>query len=83
MMHGWMNWPDWQAGWSTGGMMFTMAVHLLWYLFVIALAALVALAIMRRTGTGRASATDILKARYARGELSKADFDRMRQELAG
>jgi putative membrane protein len=82
MMHGWMNWPDWYAGWSTGGMMLAMLVHLLWYLFVIGLAALVALFVMRRFGAGGAGAIDILKARYAKGELSKADFDRMRQELA-
>jgi uncharacterized membrane protein len=83
MMYGWMNWPDWTAGWSSGGMMITMTVHLLWYLFVIGLAAVVALIIMRRIGMGGMNALDILKARYARGELSKSDFDRIRQDITG
>ena len=39
---------------------------------------------MKRTGHygAGAAALDILRVRYARGELSKADFDRMRRDIA-
>jgi putative membrane protein len=36
----------------------------------------------RHDGSGTESPIDILKQRYARGELSREEFDRMRQELA-
>ena len=35
-----------------------------------------------RGGDGRDSAIDILRERYARGELSKEEFERSRQEIA-
>jgi putative membrane protein len=37
---------------------------------------------MRHEGGGTESPIDILKQRYARGELSREEFERMRQELA-
>jgi putative membrane protein len=82
-MMNWTSWPDWISGMSDGRMGWHLAWHLLWYAFIIALAAgLTILFVRRLSGSqGGMSALDILKARYARGEISKADFDSMRRDI--
>ncbi len=84
IMKNWMGWPDWTSGWSDGHMAWYMTAHLLWYAFVVALAAAVAIFVMKRIAapSGGVSALDILRSRYARGELSKDEFDRMRRDIA-
>jgi len=84
VMRIWMGWPDWTPGWGGGLMNWYVTVHAAWYAFVIGIAVLMAVVIMKRTGSSGAGAAalDILRVRYARGELSKADFDRMRRDIA-
>ncbi len=83
-MMDWMGWPDWTSGWSDGRMAWYMMGHLLWYALVIMLAAVVAIVVMKRVmaPTGGVSALDILKNRYARGEISKDEFDRIKRDIA-
>jgi putative membrane protein len=78
-----MNWPNWYAGWSDGYFALPMFMHLVWYAALIGLAAALAAYVMKRSGngSGRPSALDVLKERYARGELTKDDFDRMRKDI--
>lgn len=58
-----------------------------WVLIILALIILIALiSKSRRSSTagnssGRESPVDILKKRYARGELTKEEFERMKQDL--
>lgn len=56
-----------------------------WVIFVAAIVYLVVWASNRRTGgvpDGGDSALEIAKRRYARGEITKDEFDRLRQDLA-
>lgn len=81
-----MYWPHmggfgW-GGWIVGG--------LLMLLFLGALVALVLFIIRSSTNNqssggqsgGREDALEILKQRYARGDISKAEYDEKRQDLA-
>jgi putative membrane protein len=59
----------------------------MWILFLVVIAALVFLVLQySRAGGGRGAPgetpLDILKKRYARGEITKEDFDRMKRELS-
>jgi putative membrane protein len=78
-----MNSPNWSAGWNHGHFGVHVVMHLVWYAAIIGLAALVVTYMMRRSrsDSGYSGALDVLKERYARGELSKDDFDRMRQDI--
>lgn len=71
-------------GWANAWPFITM-----WILFkltiwaVIVTAGVFAIRSLRRGGLhcGRTGPLEILKARYARGELSRQDFESMRQDL--
>lgn len=82
----WHGMDGWSWGWTWGVGM----VHgLLWWVFVI----LGIVLLLRLLGRGGASATpppappetalDILKKRYARGEIDKAEFEEKRRDLQG
>jgi putative membrane protein len=79
MMH-WYNWP---GGWNDSQFGWAVLMHLVWYGAIIALAAIIAVFLVKRSDSapGRSGALDVLKERYARGELSKDDFDRMRKDI--
>jgi putative membrane protein len=78
-----MSWHNWSAGWSDGYFGAAIVMHLVWYGALVGLAAVIATFLMRRSGSGagRPGALDVLKVRYAKGELSKDDFDRMRKDI--
>lgn len=66
-------------GWGWIGLGFLhMAVF--WAIVILVLAGLVRW--LTGKSAGEASAMDILKARYARGELTREEFERMKRELA-
>jgi uncharacterized membrane protein len=62
----------------------------LWFAHKIAIWALVITAVVygvrclrRQSGGGSPTPLEILKARYARGELARQDFESMRRDLEG
>ncbi len=72
-------WNNWGHMMPFGGMFF-------WIILILVILALVMFA--KKTGKGSESqglkqetALDVLKKRYARGELSKEEFKRMKQEI--
>ncbi|HSC71281.1 MAG TPA: SHOCT domain-containing protein [Candidatus Methylomirabilis sp.] len=79
---GMMGW----GGFGGSGMGFVGWIFMLlfWGLIIVGLVLVVRwLWDQRRPGTGGADAPiEILKRRYARGEISKEEFDRMKQDLA-
>ena len=66
-------------GMGLGGMIFMI---LLWVFVIAVIIYLVRLVINRASGGERAeSAEEILKKRYARGEISKEEFNESKKEL--
>ena len=65
-------------GYGLGGWMM-----LFWFILAAAIVSLVVWAIVRgATQTrGAAGAEDVLRERYARGEISREEFERMRDDL--
>jgi len=77
------------GGLMNGGMMGGMGMTLLGLLFLLLVLAGVALLVIwavRRSGgglgSGREDPMEILRARYARGEVGCEEFERMREDLA-
>lgn len=74
----------WGGGWA-GGSMFGIA-HLLWWGLLIVGIVLVARWLIGGTGLPGRSPEDralaILKERYARGEIDKAEFDTRKRDIA-
>ncbi len=79
-------------GWGTGGGwgfgIFGMIFMLIFWVLIIAGIVLVVRWLVDQwrpgsaSGPGPESALDILKKRYARGEIGKEEYDRMKQDLA-
>ena len=69
---------DWH-GWGMGG------GWLLMVLFWTAVIALIVFLVRKTGGNGvrSESAMDILKKRYAKGEITKDDYERMKKEIEG
>jgi putative membrane protein len=77
-MWGYMGDMGWGGGWGLLGI-----VHMVlwWALIVLGIAVLVKW-LVRGTGVGaRADALDILKERYARGEIGKEEFEQKKRDL--
>lgn len=74
-MHGW-----WGAGWPVFAGWMLMAL-IFWGLLIAALVLAVRWLWQETSHRRRTTPLDILRERYARGELSQQDFEAMRQEL--
>lgn len=81
----WGHMGDW-SGWGWGGMGIGMiGMSLFWILLIVAIVALV------KGGWGGAALSarrpeeplDILKQRYARGEIEREEFEQKRRDLGG
>lgn len=75
-------WGDmgWGTGWGVIG-----AVHTLlwWVLIILGIVVLAKWLFAGGSGGGRADPIDILKERYARGEIQKEEFEQKKRDLAG
>lgn len=81
-MWGGMGMTDWGSGWGMFG-----AVHMVlwWVLIVLGIAVLVKWLFGSTAGgqrSGGHGALDILKERYARGEINKDEFEQKKRDLA-
>ncbi len=77
------------GGMMNGGMMDGMGMMLLYFLFfmlVLVGVALLMIWAVRRfgggLGSGREDPIEVLRARYARGEIGREEFERIREELS-
>ena len=77
----WWDWGNW--GWGMGLMMF------LGVLFWGAIIALIVWVVVRLTGRGTASGggkqnpLDIARERYARGEITREQYEQLKKDLTG
>jgi putative membrane protein len=71
---------DWGVGgpWMFGGGLLMVGF---WVLIVLAAVALIRWLGLGSAGTSGKSALDVLKDRYARGELGRDDYQQMRRDL--
>ncbi len=75
-----MHWGDYGWGWGMGFGGILMIVF--WILFILGIVYLVKSIAGSKKGAAREeTALEILKKRYAKGELSKEDFERMKEDL--
>jgi putative membrane protein len=80
---GWMMGPGWMATMTTVGVLIWLGLLALLVLALIAAVRWLTAAGRHSAGAERSDrALDLLRQRYARGELSRDDFQRMRQDLS-
>lgn len=74
------NWDGWSGSWGMGfGWIFMLVFWALIILGIVALAKW-----LFSTGSGRSAGTrplDVLKERYARGELTREQYEQMRRDI--
>ncbi len=80
--------PDYGPGYGPGGgwghmMYYGYGGHFMWVLFLVLLAVIVYLILqnVRSVKRNGQSALDILKLRYAKGEITKEEFERMKKDI--
>jgi putative membrane protein len=75
----------WGWGWGYGPHMWFGGIFMLIFWAVVIIGIVYLVRYLSRTSAGRQgpgeSALDILKKRYARGEIAKEEFDRIKQDL--
>lgn len=75
-----MHWGDYGSGIMGIGWIWML---LFWVLIICCLVYAIRTMVLRSTrGVGNEKPIDILKKRYARGEITKDEFDRMKDDLA-
>ena len=74
----WEMHPMWWWGWGMMAMMF-----LFWVLFIVGLVVGIRWLVGKGTEQKQDSALEILRQRYARGEINKDEFEARRRDLAG
>ena len=75
-------WNDWGMGWGFFGM-----VHMLlwWVLIILGIVVLVKWLLggtSRGEGSGSGHALEVLRERYARGEIGKDEFEQKKRDLS-
>ncbi|MFH1383298.1 MAG: SHOCT domain-containing protein [Chloroflexota bacterium] len=77
---------DWNMGWGLwGGMALMMLLGVIFWGGIIALIIWGILKVVRSSGSGTASrhdALDIARERYARGEITKEQFEQLKKDLS-
>lgn len=73
-------------GWNYGfGWLMMLFMMLFWLILIVGLVILIIWAVRRTQGPGGVSedtALDTLNKRYARGEISREEYERMKQEIS-
>lgn len=80
MMHGYGVPDAWWGGWAVVGTVWMLLLLAFWVLVLTGLALLVRW--LWRVTSQRATSSTPLKARYAKGEISRQEFEAMKQDLA-
>lgn len=83
----WDHIMGWGDGWGAGWGLFWL-LHILWWVFIVlGIMALVRWSFGRcprgARGSGEDRALAILRERYARGEIDKAEFEERKRDLSG
>lgn len=75
-----MHWGDYGWGWGMGfGWLFMI---IFWVLVTIGIVYLIQAVARRSKEEDKETPIDILKKRYAKGEITKDEYDRMKDELS-
>ncbi len=81
MMYGYTNYGGWGAGnmmgWFGGGIMMIV----FWVLLIIVIVWAVRELRSKHVGSNSSNALDILKERYAKGEINKEEFESKKKDL--
>lgn len=74
---------NWGSGVGAGWMIFGWLMMIIWWAVIIGAVVLVVRALTRNANGDSAShaALDILKERYAKGEITKKEFQEMKKEV--
>lgn len=70
------------SGWGGGMGLGMVGGVLFWVLLIVGIVVLVRWMLDRSGGRGE-TATQILEKRYARGEINREEYERMKRELSG
>jgi len=82
-MMGYGSWNNMMGSWNGLGLLGWIPMLLFWILLILGVVALFRyLGGSTKSGVKEKSHLDILKERYAKGEIDKKEFDEMKKDLA-